>query len=235
MHDAVMERPLRPKPDSLPAANTMTTDTISSETARRFYDWLGEKHDWGGRFERRAKERALELLEAGSAQQLLNVGVGTGKEQQTIQAVLPPGGQTFGIDLSGEMLKVTQQRVPETQLSQAMAWQLPFASGSFDRVFCTYVLDLFETAVLPQTLSELHRVLQPGGKLILVSLTEGINLPSRLLVGLWKTTYRLHPLILGGCRPLRLQTLVEQAGFSILQREVIVQLGVPSEVILTGR
>ncbi|WP_420643304.1 class I SAM-dependent methyltransferase [Candidatus Leptofilum sp.] len=211
------------------------TDSITPETARSFYDWLGVKHDVGGRFERRAKDRALELLDVGSAQRLLNVGVGTGKEQRTIQAALPPGGQAFGIDLSGEMLKVTQRRVPETQLAQAMAWQLPFASSSFDRVFCTYVLDLLETAVLPQTLTEFHRVLQPGGKLILVSLTEGVNAPSRTLVGLWKAAYRLHPLLLGGCRPLQLQPLVQQARFSIIHREVIVQLGVPSELILAEK
>ncbi|GJM42535.1 MAG: hypothetical protein DHS20C20_28170 [Ardenticatenaceae bacterium] len=213
----------------------MNTDRITSKTAQRFYDWLGVKHDVGGRFERRAKDRALELLEPGSAQRLLNVGVGTGKEQRTIQLALPSGGLSFGVDLSGEMLNVTRRRVPETELAQAMAGQLPFVSNSFDRLFCTNVLDLLETAVLPQTLAEFHRVLQPGGKLILVSLTEGVNAPSRLLVSLWKAAYRLHPLILGGCRPLQLQTLVAQAGFAIIHREIIVQLGVPSELILAWK
>lgn len=211
------------------------TDTITPETARRFYDWLGAKHDWGGRFERRAKDQALALLEAGSAQRLLNVGVGTGKEQRTIQKILPPGGLSFGIDLSWEMLNLTRRRVPETQLCQASAAQLPFAASSFDRLLCTYVLDLLGTAVLPQVLAECHRVLQPGGKLVLVSLTEGIDTPSKLIIGLWKTAYKVHPLTCGGCRPLRLQTLAQQAGFSILKREVIVQLGVPSEVVLAEK
>ena len=213
----------------------MKTDTISPETARRFYDWLGEKHDWGGRFERRAKDRALVLLDVASAKRILNVGVGTGKEQRSIQATLPSGGQSFGIDLSWEMLIVTQRRVPQTHLCNAQAVQLPFATNSFDRLLCTYVLDLLGTAVLPQILSEFHRVLQPGSKLVLVSLTEGVNTPSRLLVGLWKTAYRVHPLLLGGCRPLRLEAWVRQAGFSVTQREVIVQLGLPSEVIVAQR
>lgn len=211
------------------------TDTITPETARRFYDWLGEKHDWGGRFERKAKDRALALLEAGSSRRLLNVGVGTGKEQQAIQAMLPPGGQSFGLDLSPEMLRLTRQRVPGTHLSEASAGQLPFAASSFDRLLCTYVLDLLGTAVLPQVLSEFHRVLQPGGKLVLVSLTEGVDAPSKLIVGLWKTAYKVHPLTCGGCRPLELAALVERAGFTNIRREVIVQLGVPSELIVAGK
>ena len=211
------------------------TDTISPQTAQRFYDWLGAKHDLGSRFERQAKDRGLELLDVGLAQRFLNVGVGTGKEQRTVQAALPPGGQSFGIDLSREMLTLTRQRVPETNLCQANAEQLPFANGRFDRLLCTYVLDLLGTAVLPQVLAEFHRVLQPGGKLVLVSLTEGTDVPSKLLIGLWKTAYKVHPLTCGGCRPLQLKTLVQQARFSILKREVVVQLGVPSEVILAER
>lgn len=213
----------------------MKSDTISPETARWFYDWLGAKHDWGGRFERQAKDRALELLDARSAQRLLNVGVGTGKEQKAVQAALPPAGHSFGIDLSQTMLNLTRQRVPPTLLCTALVRQLPFAANSFDRLLCTYVLDLLETAVLPQTLSEFHRVLQPGGKLVLVSLTEGCDAPSKLVVGLWKAAYKVHPLTCGGCRPLQLQALVQQAGFSVVQREVIVQLGVPSEIVLAEK
>ncbi|MCB8981419.1 MAG: methyltransferase domain-containing protein [Ardenticatenaceae bacterium] len=213
----------------------MTTDTITPQTAQHFYDWLGAKHDWGSSFEREAKNQALDLLDVGSAQRLLNVGVGTGKEQRVIQKRLPPGGLSFGIDLSPTMLNLTQQRVPQTQLCRASAEHLPFTTGSFNCLLCTYVLDLLGTAVLPQVLSEFHRVLQPGGKLVLVSLTEGTDVPSKLIIGLWKAAYKVHPLTCGGCRPLQLQTLVQQAGFSILQREVIVQLGMPSEVVLAER
>jgi demethylmenaquinone methyltransferase/2-methoxy-6-polyprenyl-1,4-benzoquinol methylase len=213
----------------------MKTDTISPQTARRFYDWLGAKHDFGSGFERKAKDRALELLTVGSAQRLLNVGVGTGKEQRQILAELPSGGLSFGLDLSREMLRLTRQRVPATHLCEASALHLPFAADSFDRLLCTYVLDLLETAVLPQVLAECHRVLQPGGKIVLVSLTEGSDAASKLVIGLWKAAYKVHPLTCGGCRPLQLQTLVQQAGFSILQREVVVQIGVPSEVVLAIR
>jgi len=35
----------------------------------------------------------------------------------------------------------------------------------------------------------------------------------------------------GGCRPLELFDLVQKAGFTNIQRQVIVQAGVPSELI----
>ncbi|NKQ34825.1 MAG: hypothetical protein HF973_04325 [Chloroflexi bacterium] len=37
----------------------MIEKTISTETARRLYDWLGRRHDVGERYERLAKERGL--------------------------------------------------------------------------------------------------------------------------------------------------------------------------------
>jgi hypothetical protein len=54
---------------------------------------------------------------------------------------------------------------------------------------------------------------------------------NRSIVSLRKLAYRISPFACGGCRPLQLSTLVEGVGFRILQSEVIVQLGVPSQVI----
>jgi len=36
----------------------------------------------------------------------------------------------------------------------------------------------------------------------------------------------------GGCRPLQLSELVRQAGFNWVERQVLVQLGIPSEVLV---
>lgn len=78
---------------------------------------------------------------------------------------------------------------------------------------------------------EFKRVLRTGGRVVLVSLTEGVSPLSRLFVGAWKTLYRLDPLLLGGCRPLRLSPWLEHAGFEIEADDVVVQLAVPSEVV----
>lgn len=206
-------------------------ETISPKAARRFYDRLGWGYDWAERYEGQAKQLALARLKLASGQYVLNVGVGSGQQQLKIQAGIEPGRIAFGLDLSPVMLKLTQSRTVAL-LCEGNASQLPYRTDSFDRLFAAYVLDLIPVRELPALLTEFRRVLKPKGRLGLVSLTEGVNLPSRLLIGLWKLVYIVNPVACGGCRPVELAGLVKQAGFSQVEREVVVQLGVPSEVIL---
>ncbi|MFP4439605.1 MAG: class I SAM-dependent methyltransferase [Chloroflexaceae bacterium] len=212
----------------------MIPDTISTNAARHFYDRLGARQDWSARYESRAKVHALELLAPAPGQQVLNVGVGTGREQTMLQAAVAPGGAVVGLDLSPVMLQLTQRRTG-SPLCEADARSLPFASASFDRLLSTYVLDLLPAADLPHLLADFRRVLKPGGRVALVSLTEGIDGSSRMLMGLWKLFYTLRPAALGGCRPLQLAGMVCQAGFCQVTREVVVQLGMPSEVVIATR
>jgi demethylmenaquinone methyltransferase/2-methoxy-6-polyprenyl-1,4-benzoquinol methylase len=213
----------------------MIQSTVPAEWARRFYDWLGARHDLGERFERRAKARALRRLELAPGQRVLNVGVGTGKEQAQIEKALAPESIPYGVDISPVMLDLTRARSSRSRLCQADVHHLPFASRRFHRLFSSYVLDLMPASDLPLLLAEFHRVLQPGGRLVLVSMTEGVDWSSRILMALWKAAYTIHPLACGGCRPVQLSQLVQTAGFQPVEREVVVQLGFPSEILVATR
>jgi ubiquinone/menaquinone biosynthesis C-methylase UbiE len=204
--------------------------TISRATARRVYNRLGAALDRAERFEGRAKALALALLAAGPGRRVLHVGVGTGAEHAALQAAAAPGGLLVGCDLSRGMLLLTRRRA-DTPLCEADAVRLPFRAGGFDRLFSAYMLDLLPLAEIPAALAEFRRVLRPGGRLVLVSLTEGADLPSRLFVAGWKQVYRLDPRRLGGCRPLQLAGLLGRAGFAV-ERRVVVQRGFPSEVLV---
>jgi hypothetical protein len=70
---------------------------------------------------------------------------------------------------------------------------------------------------------------------VLVALTEGVDFPSRALVAVWKGLYAISPIACAGCRPLQLAALLEQAGFKQVQREVVVQLAMPSEILLARK
>ncbi|MCG3211354.1 MAG: Ubiquinone/menaquinone biosynthesis C-methyltransferase UbiE [Anaerolineae bacterium] len=212
----------------------MIEETLSSAAAQQFYDRLGAGHDRAEFYEARAKQRGLELLAARPGQRILNVGVGTGKEHLQIQAAAAPNGQALGLDLSPVMLRLAHQRTG-APLCRANARFLPYPAASFDALFSSYMLDLIPVRLLPAFLAEFWRALKPGGRLVLVSLTEGVNLPSRALVGLWKTAYAISPTACGGCRPLQLAGMVAAAGFSHIDRDVIVQMAFPSEVISARR
>ncbi|HVC35700.1 MAG TPA: class I SAM-dependent methyltransferase, partial [Chloroflexota bacterium] len=151
-----------------------------------------------------------------------------------LQAAVSPGGTAIAVDISRVMLQLVRQRTG-APVCAADAHQLPFRDASFDRLFCAYVLDLIPEADLPGVLAEFYRVLNPGGRLALVTLTDGVTVASRLFVGLWKGAYAVSPIVCGGCRPVPLASALETAGFSRLIRDVEVQLTVPSQVVTASR
>jgi ubiquinone/menaquinone biosynthesis C-methylase UbiE len=212
----------------------MKKKIFSPEAARKFYDFLGPRYDWFDFYEGNARARGLELLCLTPGQSLLEVGVGTGKDQQILAAGLAAGAKIYGLDISHKMASLALARA-RTPTLQADAHSLPFAPASFDCLFTAFVLDLVPTTSIPEVLSEFWRVLRPGGRAVLVSLTGGINRLSHLVVGAWKLAYAASPVVCGGCRPLQLSQWVKTPHFEIIEDEVVVQFGVPCEILAAKR
>lgn len=209
-------------------------DTLPTAYIQHYYDRLGSRYDWFEVYEGHAKERGRALLSLQPGLQLLNIGVGTGKEHQRFRQALSPGGTAFALDLSTTMLSLTHQRTG-APVCQADARALPYSDASFERVYCAYVLDVLPIEAIYLVIAEIQRVLCPQGQVVLISLTEGTTSASRALVALWKASFRLSPAIMGGCRPVHLEPLVIEAGLEIITRNVIIQLALPSEVILARK
>ena len=96
----------------------------------------------------------------------LEVGIGTGLNLPHY----PVGLNPTGLDLSPEMLALARARAQQegrgVELLEADAQDLPFPDECFDTVVCTYAL-----CSVPddsRVVSEMGRVLKPGGRLILV-------------------------------------------------------------------
>ena len=209
----------------------MIEETISARRARAFYDRIGPRYDWTTFFESEAKSRAIVRLALEPGLKVLDAGAGTGNELAQIQAELDPGGLAFGLDASFVMAQLTNRRSAAGSF-QALANQLPIRPETFDRIYAAYLLDLLPISAIPGLLNEFKRVLAPGGLIVLLSLTEGIDPVSRTIVGGWKFIYRMAPIACGGCRPLQLEGLVLAAGFKIQSLEIIKEWGVPSELVV---
>lgn len=98
-----------------------------------------------------------------------------------------PSIRFVGVDLSEDMLAVARQRLPEqsgVEWRLGKAEHLPLPSGRFDVVTCTNAFHLVADQLV--ALSELRRVLRPGGTLVLIdwcrdySAQKGIQLAAHL-------------------------------------------------------
>jgi ubiquinone/menaquinone biosynthesis C-methylase UbiE len=184
------------------------------------------------------KPRMLGLEKAGIQPQdkVLEVAVGPGVTLTEILKRVDRTTVVHGVDLSPKMLEKARRRVSaagyaNVDLREADARQLPFPDGAFDVLYNSYMLDLIPLQDMPVVLGEYARVLKPGGRLVLVNMSKekggGRTWWERLYVRL---PARWAPYLLGGCRPVLVEGLVNAAGFCEVQREYIRHV-ISSEII----
>ena len=124
---------------------------------------------------------ALHLLETLPCGRILDAGCGAGF---LAARLAERGHDVLGADL------VDQWRFPNLPFQQVDLDQpLPFLSGSFDAVACVEALGYVESP--PAVLREFHRVLRPGGWIV-VTIPNILSLPSRIRF-LLNGTYRWFP------------------------------------------
>jgi SAM-dependent methyltransferase len=96
----------------------------------------------------------------------LEVGCGMGADLRQLASA---GARATGVDLVPRHLAITQRRFAlaglRVNLIRADAESLPFSNNSFDVVYSFGVLH--HTSDIDGALSEIHRVLRPGGHLVL--------------------------------------------------------------------
>jgi SAM-dependent methyltransferase len=96
-------------------------------------------------------------------QQVLEVGGGPGELSERIQCEL--GSQVRYVDVSPRMVALARARGIDAQ--QGDVQELPLADGSFDVVVAAWML--YHVPDIDRGLSEIARVLQPGGALVAVT------------------------------------------------------------------
>lgn len=101
---------------------------------------------------------------------VLEVGCGTGELLAAVAAETP-GCSVTGIDPDHGALRIAQRKLDERRLAARLvpgrAEELPFEDGSFDLVVSSLMLHHLDSRKKVQALREWHRVLAPGGALLL--------------------------------------------------------------------
>ncbi len=132
------------------------------------FDALAERYDElrpAGRTWRELAE--LTLAELGGATRLIDVGCGTGRF--AVLAAERLGARVWGVDPSAEMLARARRRTGGRRVGwkNARAERLPFRDGWFDAAHLHLVLHALDDRGAAVT--ELGRVLAPGGRLVIVT------------------------------------------------------------------
>ncbi len=187
---------------------------------------------WGRLTESRAQARALEAARPGRGESVLEVAVGTGELFARLRRIKHLK-RCIGVELARGMLDEARQRLardPDLQgcLCRADARRLPFPAQSFDLILNAYMLDLLSEDEIREVLREFRRTLKPAGRLVLLVMAK----QNWLVQGIWMWMYAHFQVLVGGCRPIGLDNLLQTNGWRIELREQISQTGFRSEMIV---
>lgn len=122
-------------------------------------------NDWmTGGLHRLWKRQMVAKLAPRTGESALDLATGTGDLAVLLAHAVGPTGQVHGLDFSEGMLNLARQRTdaPDVTWLQGDMLALPFPDASMDVV--TVGFGLRNVADLDQALSEIRRVLKPGGR-----------------------------------------------------------------------
>lgn len=218
--DAIISRVNRSKEDARASYNKLSRwyDVIAGSTEKKYRDW------------------GLEKLSAQPGEKILEIGFGTGHCLVSLAQAVGPTGRVTGLDISDGMLAIARQRLQSEGLAERADLHLGDAAkldfieaGTLDGVFMSFTLELFDNPEIPRVLQEIHRILKPGGRLAVVSMTK--TNPPGVAVRMYEWFHEKMPNY-ADCRPIFARQSIEQSGFAIQDVSVSSMWGLPVEIVL---
>jgi demethylmenaquinone methyltransferase/2-methoxy-6-polyprenyl-1,4-benzoquinol methylase len=162
------------------------------------YEWICNVMSFGTGEWYRGRVLTDAGLQAGS--RLLDIATGTGIVLRSGQTIVGPTGIAVGLDPSPGMLAQCRATCP-APLVRGFGEALPFADQTFDMISMGY--GLRHVADLGALFREFRRVLRPGGRVIVLELTQPESRMARLANRLYMKTIVPRVAQLGGRAPAR--------------------------------
>jgi demethylmenaquinone methyltransferase / 2-methoxy-6-polyprenyl-1,4-benzoquinol methylase len=126
----------------------------------------------------RWRGRAVDL--AGNPARALDVATGTGDLAIELRR---RGADVVGVDFSEGMLEIARQKAPEIEFRTGNALALDLPDSSFDAATVGFGARNFDD--LDRGLSEMARVVRPGGKVVVLEITNPQKPPLSTFFRIW--------------------------------------------------
>lgn len=185
------------------------------------------------------KKTVRELADESRPLNVLDVACGTGDFTIEIARKAPEGSTVVGVDISDGMISVGLEKLAklgiDATLKVADCEALPYEDNTFDRISVGFGVRNFEHLELG--LSEMYRVLTPGGKLVILELSVPSNAFIRWCYKLYflkilpfigglvsgdRSAYEYLPAsVLRFPAPDKFMAIMKSAGFDIVEHKAL--------------
>ncbi len=166
--------------------------SAKKEVVREMFDNISPKYDFLNHFlsfgiDRAWRSKLVRILSGYKPATVLDVATGTADLAIAIARLSPR--KIVGMDISGKMLEIGRKKLTDKGLSKAITLQLadaekiPFPNNSFDAVTVAFGVRNYENLELG--LSEMIRVLRPGGVILILEFSHPGSFPMKQLYAVY--------------------------------------------------
>ena len=166
---------------------------VSKKAAvREMFDDISPRYDFLNHFlsfgiDRAWRKKLTKVLGSRNPVAVLDVATGTGDLAIAISGLKPQ--KIVGIDISEKMLEIGRQKILEKGLGSLItlhpgdAEKIPFSDNSFDAITVAFGVRNYENLELG--LTEMSRVLRPGGVMLILEFSHPESFPMRQLYSVY--------------------------------------------------
>ena len=161
--------------------------------------------------DRAFREKLVGLARLTAGEAVLDVGCGTGSLAIAATRQVGPSGMVYGIDPSPAMIARARSKAKkasaDVRFETGVAEALPFSAAQFNVVLSTLMLHHLPRPVRQQFVREVHRVLTPEGRVLIVDFAHAQD----------KTGVLAHFHRHGHVDPRQIVSLLEEEGLSSVE------------------
>lgn len=169
------------------------TDKDKTEQVALMFDNISKRYDFLNRIlslgiDTIWRKKAIDLLKKSKPQNILDVATGTCDFALEAQKRLNPE-KIIGIDISAGMLELGQEKINKKNLKAQIelvlgdSENLPFETNTFDAATVAFGVRNFSN--LEKGLTEIYRVLNPDGSLVILEFSKPKSFPIKQLYGFY--------------------------------------------------